>query len=443
MIASPTARLVAVRPGPGARARLRYAFARLRRAVRDPRAGRPDGGRHGAATARTDEDVRRHAGRRLPPTPGRRPRRPPRSGWTGCRASTRPAPASRTCSARSSSGWPRRTRLACTQLDDVGPGAAGAHAGRHARARPPGAVGQPVAGPVARRGPQRRCPGCRPTRRRRSGPGTRFVASHDLDHLSPTPAAQRRAGAQERGHRGGCGAGTRAPACRSSGRPRGGWPGAARPWSASTTCWPARPTAGCAPPTPWSPSRPTAATRATGSTTTCGDTLARIAEQGHELAVHGSYHSLVEPGQLAREYRLLRRGRIPGRPAGASTGCGTAAASCSTRWSAAGAGWDSTLRPPRRRRLPARRGVPVPALRPRPRAAALRSWRSRWWSWSGRCARLSADPAAWPGIATDVLGAAGTDGWGGTAVLWHDYAFTGHRASPAARRHLLGGARRR
>ena len=37
----------------------------------------------------------------------------------------------------------------------------------------------------------------------------------------------------------------------------------------------------------------------------------------------------------------------------------------------------------------------------------------------------SADPSAWPAVAIDVLRAAGGDGWGGTAVLWHDYAFTG------------------
>ena len=35
------------------------------------------------------------------------------------------------------------------------------------------------------------------------------------------------------------------------------------------------------------------------------------------------------------------------------------------------------------------------------------------------------DPGAWGAITLNVLRAAGADGWGGVAVLWHDTAFTG------------------
>jgi hypothetical protein len=40
-------------------------------------------------------------------------------------------------------------------------------------------------------------------------------------------------------------------------------------------------------------------------------TLGAIAAAGHELAVHGSYRSLAVPGQLAREYELLRAAGHP------------------------------------------------------------------------------------------------------------------------------------
>ncbi len=35
------------------------------------------------------------------------------------------------------------------------------------------------------------------------------------------------------------------------------------------------------------------------------------------------------------------------------------------------------------------------------------------------------DPFRWAGVATDVLRASCEHGWGGVAVLWHDYAFAG------------------
>jgi hypothetical protein len=152
-------------------------------------------------------------------------------------------------------------------------------------------------------------------------------------------------------------------------------------------------------------------------------TLARIAEQGHELAVHGSYRSLVEPGQLAREYRLME---AAGHPAvgGRQHWLRHRGGELFDALEAAGASWDSSLGHPDI--VGYRHGAAFPFLpydlaheRPHaiveiPMVVMERALCS-----------AAADPAEWPAVATDVLGAAGRDGWGGTAVLWHDYAFTG------------------
>lgn len=152
-------------------------------------------------------------------------------------------------------------------------------------------------------------------------------------------------------------------------------------------------------------------------------TLDRIAERGHEIAVHGSYRSLEQPGQLTREYRLLR-------------GAGHEVSGGRQHWlrhrgselfravEAAGGTWDSTAGHPDD--IGFRHGAAFPFLpydfdreAPHPvveiplviMERALRS--------------ATVDPAAWPAVATDLLRAAGADGWGGVAVLWHDDAFTG------------------
>ena len=54
-----------------------------------------------------------------------------------------------------------------------------------------------------------------------------------------------------------------------------------------------------------------------------------------------------------------------------------------------------------------------------------RSWRFRSWSWNGRCARLRPTRRRGPRSPSTCCARRATDGWGGTAVLWHDYAMTG------------------
>jgi hypothetical protein len=152
-------------------------------------------------------------------------------------------------------------------------------------------------------------------------------------------------------------------------------------------------------------------------------TLRRIAEDGHELAVHGSYRSLEEPGQLAREYEMLAYAGFPasgGRQHWLRHRGGELFAALRE----AGAQWDSTSGHPDV--VGFRHGAAFPFLpydleneRPHPIVEIPLVVMER-----ALCTAAD-DPAAWPGIATEVLRAAGEDGWGGTAVLWHDYAFTG------------------
>lgn len=152
-------------------------------------------------------------------------------------------------------------------------------------------------------------------------------------------------------------------------------------------------------------------------------TLRRISAAGHELAVHGSYCSLQPAEQLAREYALLESA---GHPAigGRQHWLRHRGGELFDALAAAGARWDSTVGHPDV--VGYRNGAAFPYLpydlgreRPRdiveiPLVVMERALCS-----------ASDDPAAWPGIALDVLRAAGPDGWGGTAVLWHDYAMTG------------------
>jgi hypothetical protein len=152
-------------------------------------------------------------------------------------------------------------------------------------------------------------------------------------------------------------------------------------------------------------------------------TLRRISAAGHELAVHGSYRSLQPADQLVREYRLLE---AAGHPAvgGRQHWLRHRGGELFDALAAAGAQWDSTIGHPDV--IGYRNGAAFPYLpydlereRPRPIVEIPLVVMER-----ALCTTAD-DPASWPGIAIDVLRAAGTDGWGGTAVLWHDYAMTG------------------
>ncbi len=152
-------------------------------------------------------------------------------------------------------------------------------------------------------------------------------------------------------------------------------------------------------------------------------TLHAVAGAGHEIGVHGSYRSLERPGQLAREYGLL-------------AGAGFAVTGGRQHWlrhrgaelydalAEAGAGWDSTGGHPDD--VGFRHGAAFPFLpyhlgteRPVPVVEIPMVVMER-----ALCS-AAADPSAWGPTAVDVLRAAGDDGWGGVAVLWHDTAFTG------------------
>ncbi len=157
-------------------------------------------------------------------------------------------------------------------------------------------------------------------------------------------------------------------------------------------------------------------------------TLRRISAAGHELAVHGSYRSLERPGeertsQLVREYQLLA---AAGHPAvgGRQHWLRHRGGELFDALAAAGAQWDSTVGHPDA--VGYRNGAAFPYLpydleheRPRNTVEVPLVVMER-----ALCS-ASDDPGSWPGIALDVLHAAGPDGWGGTAVLWHDYAMTG------------------
>lgn len=151
--------------------------------------------------------------------------------------------------------------------------------------------------------------------------------------------------------------------------------------------------------------------------------LRRIADGGHELAVHGSYRSLERPGQLAHEFALLAAAGHP-------------ASGCRQHWlrhrgaelyaalEEIGAEWDSTRGHPDV--VGYRHGAAFPFLpydleRERPH----RLVEIPLVVMERALGRVTDEPGDWPGIAVEVLRAAGSDGWGGTAVLWHDVAVPG------------------
>jgi hypothetical protein len=151
-------------------------------------------------------------------------------------------------------------------------------------------------------------------------------------------------------------------------------------------------------------------------------TLASIAEAGHELGVHGSYRSLERPGQLAREYTLLADAGFP-VSGGRQHWLRHRGRELFDALVAAGAQWDSTRGHPDDigfrhgaafpflpYDLTAEQAIPIVEI---PLVVMERAL----------CA-ATPDPSAWATTAVDVLRAAGDDGWGGVAVLWHDAAFT-------------------
>jgi hypothetical protein len=151
-------------------------------------------------------------------------------------------------------------------------------------------------------------------------------------------------------------------------------------------------------------------------------TLDRIAAAGHELAVHGSYRSLVEPGQLTREYDLLRAaGHAP--TGGRQHWLRHRGGELFHALVEAGAEWDSTCGHPDD--IGYRHGAAFPFL---PydfdREAAHPIMEIPLVVMERALLRASSDPAQRARATIDVLRAAGADGWGGVAVLWHDDAFT-------------------
>jgi hypothetical protein len=152
-------------------------------------------------------------------------------------------------------------------------------------------------------------------------------------------------------------------------------------------------------------------------------TLVALAEAGHELGVHGSYRSLERPGQLAREYALLTEAGFP-VSGGRQHWLRHRGRELFDALVTAGAEWDSTRGHPDDigfrhgaafpflpYDLTAERAMPVVEI---PLVVMERA-----------LCTATPDPAAWATTAVDVLRAAGDDGWGGVAVLWHDAAFTG------------------
>jgi hypothetical protein len=152
-------------------------------------------------------------------------------------------------------------------------------------------------------------------------------------------------------------------------------------------------------------------------------TLHDIAEAGHELGVHGSYRSLERPGQLAREYTLLTDAGFP-VSGGRQHWLRHRGPELFDALVAAGAEWDSTRGHPDD--IGFRHGAAFPFL-PYDLTAeqAIRVVEIPLVVMERALCTATPDPAAWATTAVDVLRAAGDDGWGGVAVLWHDAAFTG------------------
>jgi peptidoglycan/xylan/chitin deacetylase (PgdA/CDA1 family) len=152
------------------------------------------------------------------------------------------------------------------------------------------------------------------------------------------------------------------------------------------------------------------------------ETLHAIADEGHEIAVHGSYRSLEEPGRLAREYEQL-------------SAIGFRATGGRQHWLRhrggelfaelvrAGAAWDATSGHPDD--IGYRHGAAFPFLpydfdseQPYPVVEIPLVVMDR------ALCRETNDPDGWADAAIAVLRAADRDGWGGVSVLWHDSVFT-------------------
>jgi len=151
--------------------------------------------------------------------------------------------------------------------------------------------------------------------------------------------------------------------------------------------------------------------------------LARLAERGAEIAVHGSYTSLEAPGRLAEEYARLRE-------------AGFAPVGGRQHWLRArggdlfdaleevGATYDSTAGYPERPGF--RHGVCFPY--PPYDFSGERVYPFLEVPLAVMDAGLYAvdrDPATWGALAGEVLENARRHGWGGIAVLWHDTTMSG------------------
>jgi hypothetical protein len=152
-------------------------------------------------------------------------------------------------------------------------------------------------------------------------------------------------------------------------------------------------------------------------------TLRAIAEGGHEICLHGSFDSLSSPGRLAYEYQLLDAAGYPAT-GGRQHWLRHRGGELFDALADAGAIWDSTCGHPDD--IGFRRGVGFPFLpydfkneRAHPIVEIPLVVMER------ALCNVTDAPSRWAGVATDVLRTAGEHGWGGVAVLWHDYAFTG------------------
>jgi hypothetical protein len=157
-------------------------------------------------------------------------------------------------------------------------------------------------------------------------------------------------------------------------------------------------------------------------------TLDRIAAAGHEIAVHGSYLSLSRPDGLTSEFARLRE--VGHEPVGARQHwLRFRGAELFRGLEAAGARWDSTLGYPDQ--IGYRNGAAFPFLpydldheRPHRVMELPLVLMER-----ALCG-TAVPPDRWGAHAAAVLAAPGPDTWGGTAVLWHDYALTGTTMPP-------------
>ena len=152
-------------------------------------------------------------------------------------------------------------------------------------------------------------------------------------------------------------------------------------------------------------------------------TLARLAERGAEIAVHGSYTSLEASGRLADEYGRLREvgfDPVGGRQHWLRTD-GHALFDALTE---TGARYDSTVGYPERPGF--RHGVcfPYPPY-DFARERAHPFLEIPLVVMDASLYAVDSDPTSWSVLARGVLDRARLHGWGGVAVLWHDTTMSG------------------